>query len=76
MEEVVSNNRVQSEELGLELVNDGKTLVNPQTNEFLRPPAEEAAGRQAEATARQTAEARAAHLAAKLRELGLDPDQL
>lgn len=62
VEEVVSNNRVMSTELGLELVNDGKTLrlFNPATGEFLRTPAEEAH--------------RAARLAAKLRELGLDPD--
>ena len=64
VEEIVSNNRVTSEELGLELVNDGKTLrlFNPQAGEFLRTPAEEAA--------------RATRLAAKLCELGLDPDQL
>ena len=64
IEEVVSNNRVVSEELGLELVNDGTTLrlFNPQTNEFLRTPSEEVA--------------RADRLAAKLRELGLDPDNL
>ena len=64
VEEIVSNNRVTSEELGLELVNDGKTLrlFNPQAGEFLRTPAEEAA--------------RATRLADKLRELGLDPDQL
>jgi Uma2 family endonuclease len=64
IEEVVSNNRVVSEELGLELVNDGTTLrlFNPQTNEFLRTPSEEVA--------------RAGRLAAKLRELGLDPNNL
>jgi Uma2 family endonuclease len=71
VEELVRQNRVMSHELGLELVNDGHTLRlwNPATNEFLRTPAEEAA-------ARQEAETRAARLAAKLRELGLDPDQL
>lgn len=64
MEEVVVGNRVWSEELGLELVNDGKTLhlFNPRTGEYLRTPMEEAA--------------RAARLAAKLRELGIDPDQV
>ncbi len=64
VEEIVSHNRVWSETLGLELVNDGKTLrlFNPQTGAFLRTPVEEAA--------------RAARLAAKLRELGLDPDQI
>ncbi len=38
VEEVVSQNRVRSEALGLELVNDGQTLrlLNPQTGEFLR----------------------------------------
>jgi hypothetical protein len=71
VEEMVVGNRVTSEELGLELVNNGKTLrlYNPQTGEFLRTPAEEAASRRAEAE-------RAERLAAKLRELGLDPDQV
>jgi hypothetical protein len=48
----------------LELVNTGDTsrLFDLRTKEFLRTPAEEAA--------------RAARLAAKLRELGLDPDQI
>ena len=43
VEEVVSHNRVQSAALGLERVNDGKTLrlYNPQTGEFLRTHAEE-----------------------------------
>jgi Uma2 family endonuclease len=64
VEELVRHNRVVSHELGLELVNDGHTLRlwNPVRGEFLRTPAEEAA--------------RAARLAAKLRALGLDPDQL
>ncbi len=74
-----------SNELGLKLVNDGRTLRlwNPLTNEYLRTPAEEATARQAEmiarqneAAARQAAEQRADRLAAKLRALGLDPDQL
>ena len=92
VEEVVTGNRVVSQELGLELVNDGKTLrlFHPQTGEFLRTPPEEFAARQLEAAARQQAEnraaqatvdaqheaARAERLAAKLRELGLDPEQI
>jgi Uma2 family endonuclease len=78
VEEMVLGNRAMSNELGLELVNDGHTLRlwNPLASEYLRTPAEEAAARQAEATARQEAETRAARLAAKLRELGLDPDEL
>ncbi len=85
VEEMVLGNRTKSAELGLELVNDGHTLRlwNPLTQEYLRTPAEEAAARQAEmiarqkeAAARQEAEQRADRLAAKLRVLGLDPDQL
>ncbi len=92
VEEVVTGNRVTSQELELELVNDGKTLrlFHPQTGEFLRTPPEEFAARQQEAIARQQAEiqaaqavgraeheaARAERLAAKLRELGLDPEQI
>ena len=61
---MITANRVRSEELDLELVITENTLrlFNPRTKEFLRTPAEEAA--------------RATRLAAKLRELGLDPDQL
>jgi hypothetical protein len=64
VEAVVLKNRVVSHELGLELVNTEQTLRrwHPPTGKYLRTPAEEAA--------------RAAQLAAKLRELGLDPDQL
>ena len=71
VEEKVLNNRVLSNELGLELVNDEKTLRlwNPQTSEFLRNLAEEVARATQEA-------ARAAKLAAKLRALGIDPEQL
>lgn len=71
VEEMVTSHRVLSRELRLELVVVDKTLrlFNPRTKEFLRTPAEEA-------LARQEAEDRAARLAAKLRELGLDPDQL
>jgi Uma2 family endonuclease len=78
VEEMVIGNRVLSSELGLELVLIEKTLrlFNPRTQEFLRTPAEEATARQeAEARAEEEA-ARAARLAAKLRELGLDPDQI
>ena len=78
VEEIVNHQRVWSDELGLELVNTGTTLRlwNPGSQEFLRTPAEEATARQTEMLARQEAEQRAARLAAKLRELGLDPDQL
>jgi Uma2 family endonuclease len=78
IEEIVSQNRVISHELDLELVNDGSTLRlwNPRTQEFLRTPAEEAMARQEEAARAKTEAARAARLAAKLRELGIDPDQL
>jgi Uma2 family endonuclease len=64
VEEMVTGNRVTSDELGLELVIVEKTLrlFDPRTKEFLRTPAEEAA--------------RAARLAAKLRALGFDPEQL
>ncbi|MCI0390510.1 MAG: Uma2 family endonuclease [Acidobacteria bacterium] len=77
--------RVNSDELGLELVDTGQTLrlFNPATGEYLLTPEEEAAARQEEAAARQEeaaarqeAEARVARLAAKLRELGVDPDKL
>ena len=85
VEEIVTGHQVMSHELGLELVIDGHTLRlwNPRAHEYLRTPAEEALARQVEAAraereaARAEAEAaRAARLAAKLRELGLDPDQL
>ena len=71
IEEMVNHHQVVSNELGLELVNDGKSLrlFNPQTGELLRTSAEET-------VARQEAENRADRLAAKLRELGLDPDNL
>jgi Uma2 family endonuclease len=78
VEEAVTGQRVMSHELGLELVNDGRTLrlFNPRTGELLLTPAEEAvARREAEQRAAREAE-RAARLAAKLRELGLDPDKL
>jgi Uma2 family endonuclease len=85
IEEIISQNRVISHELNLELVNDSITLRlwNPVTREFLRTPAESYAQAEAETkraqmeAARAQAEAdRADRLAAKLRELGLDPDQL
>ena len=71
VEIAVINGRVRSDELGLELVDTGLTLrlFNPARGEFLLTPEEEAA-------ARQQAEARAEILAAKLRELGVDPDKL
>ncbi len=78
IEEIVTGNRVMSQELGLELVNDGQTLRlrNPQTGEFLRTPTEEfAAHRNAQERIAMEA-ARADRLAAKLRELGLDPEQI
>ena len=89
---MVTGQRVLSHELGLELVQTGETLRlgDPRTGEFLLTPAESYARAAAEANARQAAEAareqaqtaqhkaeqRAARLAAKLRALGLDPDQL
>jgi len=61
IEEPVIGNRVMSNELGLELVDDGKTLrlFNPRMGQFLLTPAEEAAARRVEAQARQQAENRA-----------------
>ena len=78
VEEIVTGDQVFSRELGLELVRSGDTLrlYNPPTREFLLTPAESYIRAEAEAAARQEAEQRAARLAAKLRELGLDPDQL
>ncbi len=113
IEEIVTGNRVMSQELGLELVNDGQTLRlrNPQTGALLRTPpeefaahqkalvrveqeiarAEQEAARAEHETARAAQEAaraeqetaraeqqtaRADRLADKLRELGLDPEQI
>ena len=78
VEEIVTGDQVFSRELGLELVRSGDTLrlYNPPTREFLLTPAESYIRAEAEAAARQEAEQRAARLAAKLRELGLDPDQV
>ncbi|MFN0123413.1 MAG: Uma2 family endonuclease [Blastocatellia bacterium] len=76
---------VQSAALGLDLVDTGETLRlrDPHTGHFLCTEAEEVerAEREAEratreAEARADAEARAARLAARLRELGIDPDQV
>lgn len=78
VEEAVTAERVKSEELGLELVNTGKTLrlFELKTGRYLPTPREETEARaQAEARVVQ-AEAERARLAAKLRELGLDPDSL
>src|SRR5581483_5969668 len=85
IEEAVTGNRVSSAELGLELVNTGKTLrlLNPQTGQFLYTPPEEAAARsQAEAraaeaaAAHQQAEARAAAAEAELARLRAELAQL
>lgn len=70
VEEIVIGQRIMSYELGLELVQTGDTLrlYNPQSKEFLLTPAE--------SYVRATEEAaRASRLAAKLRDLGLDPEQ-
>ncbi|MGH9833316.1 MAG: Uma2 family endonuclease [Blastocatellia bacterium] len=85
VELAVTGGRVRSDELGLELVNTGQILrlFDPQTGRILLTPEEEAEARleaatqaeQAEERAEQ-AEERAALLAAKLRELGIDPDQI
>ncbi|MGH9768209.1 MAG: Uma2 family endonuclease [Blastocatellia bacterium] len=81
----VTGGRARSDELGLELVDTGQTLrlLNPQTGQFLLTPEEEAeALREAAIRADQAeeradqAEERAAFLAARLRELGIDPDQI
>ena len=71
VEEMVTGNRIISHELGLDLENTGETLrlFDPRTQAFLLTPAESYARAEEEA-------ARANRLAAKLRELGLDPDQL
>ncbi len=85
VEEIIRDNRVMSLELGLELVNNGETLrlYQPLTEKYLLTPPEiyarvdvEAARADDELSARQKAENRADRLAAKLRELGLDPDNL
>jgi hypothetical protein len=70
---------ISSQVLGLDLrvLPDGKLrFYNPTTGEFLLTHEEaEAARREAEA-ARQEAQERAQRLAAKLQELGIDPDAL
>lgn len=81
----VAGGRARSDELGLELVDAGRTLrlLNPQTGLYLLTPEEEAEAlqktairaEQAEERAEQ-AEERAALLAAKLREMGIDPDKI
>lgn len=85
IEKAITNGRVRSDELGLELVDTRQTLrlLDPATGQFLLTPEEEAIARQQEAIARrqetiarQQAEAHAERLAAKLRELGVDPDKL
>ncbi|AFZ26711.1 hypothetical protein Cylst_4643 [Cylindrospermum stagnale PCC 7417] len=69
---------VSSEVLGLELrLEAGKLrFYNPATSEFLLTHQEEVAARQEAETARQEAEEKAQKLAAKLRELNIDPDSL
>lgn len=64
VEIAIVDGRARSVELGLDFVDRGQTLrlFNPQTGRFLPTPEEEAA--------------RATLLAAKLRELGADPDQI
>lgn len=71
VEEAVTGGHVKSEELGLELVNTGKTLrlYDPQSNSFLLTPEETAA-------ARRQAEAEIAQLRAELERLkGSTPKQ-
>jgi Uma2 family endonuclease len=69
---------VSSEVLGLELrLEAGKLrFYNPATGQILFTHEEEVAARQEAETARQTAEEKAQKLAAKLRELNIDPDSL
>lgn len=64
--------------LGLELrLEQGELrFYNPVTNEKLLSHAEAEAARQTAEVARQTAEAKAERLAARLRELGIDPELL
>ena len=67
----VKDGRVKSEALGLELVDTGETLrlYDPQTGQILLTPSEVEVARRAEAE-------RAERLATKLRELGVNPDQV
>jgi Uma2 family endonuclease len=69
---------IVSSVLGLELrLEQGELrFYNPVTNEKLLSHAEAEAARQAAEVARQTAEAKAERLAARLRELGIDPELL
>lgn len=78
IEEVVTGHRVMSHELGLEFVNTEGTLrvYNPRTKEFLPTPAENYARAEKEAARAAEQTARAARLAAKLRALGIDPDEV
>jgi Uma2 family endonuclease len=74
----VKEGRAVSEELGLEVVDTGETLRlrDPQSGRFLPRRVElEEALQQSEKALRQEV-ARAERLAAKLRELGVDPEQL
>ncbi|WP_375515245.1 hypothetical protein [uncultured Nostoc sp.] len=67
-----------SQVLGLELrLEAGKLrFYNPATSQILLTHEEEAAARQAAEEARQQTEQKAQRLAAKLRELNIDPDSL
>lgn len=67
-----------SQVLGLELrLEAGKLrFYNPATGQTLLTHEEEAAARQAAEEARQQTEQKAQRLAAKLRELNIDPDSL
>jgi Uma2 family endonuclease len=67
----IINGRVRSESLGLELVDTGETLrlLDPQTNQYLLTPMEEAEAHRAETAARRRAEAEAAQLRAELERL-------
>ncbi|MDB9454906.1 Uma2 family endonuclease [Dolichospermum circinale] len=69
---------LKSEVLGLELrLEDGKLrFYNPVTNQILFTHEEEVTARQVAEIARQESEAKARKLAAKLRELNIDPDSL
>ncbi len=71
VEEAVTGNRTMSTEIGLELVNTGKTLrlLDPQTGQVLPTPQEEAA-------ARRKAEARAVAAEAELERLRAELAQL
>lgn len=85
VEVAIAGGRIPSAELGLELVDTGRTLrlFNPRTGEILFTPEEEAEARLGALLRAEHAEERAEHaeeraelLAAKLRELGVDPNRI